>query len=171
MRKFGPTAYELKAREQSRIAAARRKQDRADQTDIGRQRIADAEQFSAQCRQAWQTLEHCRKLLKRTGALKLAIIGSRSFCEPAPGKSHEELMTERRALGAALDLIAPTVVICGPDAGAARMALIWADRRGVSVDSAATPDAAVAFTLDTWAEDRLKRMEWAGVPVYRVAVV
>lgn len=71
----------------------------------------------------------------------LLITGGRDFCEVRDGADH---MTERRALGFALDFIAPSSVIVGDATGADRWAKIWADKRGVPLSSAC-PDAAVVF--------------------------
>ena len=71
----------------------------------------------------------------------LLITGGRTFCEKRPGADH---MSERIALGFALDYIAPSSVIVGDADGADRWAKIWADKRGVSL-STERPDYAVVF--------------------------
>ena len=69
-------------------------------------------------------------------------------------------MSERIALGFALDYIAPSSVIVGDADGADRWAKIWCERRGVPL-STGRPDYAVVFP-----GGRVP----AGIEIYRISV-
>lgn len=120
----------------------------------------------------------------------LLVIGGRTFCEAIDGKSREDYMAERMALGFALDMIGPTRIIHGGDKGADRWAGIWAESRGVPchVDPAdwsrgrgegplrnqrmvdMKPGAAVRFPGDRGTADCAGRREQAGIPIYSVSI-
>lgn len=168
-----PSAYELKAREQSRIATARARQAKVDATPIGQQRIAAAAEFCARMQAERAVLDAFRKIKKDTGTLRLTIIGRLDFAEPAPGKDHSLMMDERRALGQALDWIQPTCVVTAGQTGPERLAAIWASRRGIAHEVTAPgdkPDAVAAFGEDTFTADRVARLKADGVPVYVATV-
>lgn len=78
----------------------------------------------------------------------LLITGGRDFCESVTTagipRERDIYMSERVALGFALDYIAPSSVIVGDATGADRWAKIWADKRGVPL-STGRPDYAVVF--------------------------
>lgn len=78
----------------------------------------------------------------------LLITGGRDFCESVTSKgelrNRDDYMSERIALGFALDYIAPSSVIVGDADGADRWAKIWCERRGVPL-STDRPDYAVVF--------------------------
>lgn len=77
----------------------------------------------------------------------LLITGSRDFCEAVEGKSRDDYMAERVALGFALDMIGPSAVVTDGNQGAGRWAAIWADRRGFRCDIGMeiTADECVCF--------------------------
>ena len=168
--KFFKSAYDLKLEEQARIDRAKRKKAKYDATPEGAKFKADCEEWAAEMRRAWMAIEHCRKTLKRTGQLKLEILGARAYCEAADGKAHDDVMAERRALGTALDLLAPTSLASPQTPGAGRWGAIWGERRNVPCQPPqGLPDAAVAFLpLDTWSSDRMAVLAKAGVPIYEV---
>lgn len=87
----------------------------------------------------------------------LLITGGRAFCEKRPGADH---MSERIALGFALDYINPSSVIVGDADGADRWAKIWCDKRGVPL-STGRADCAVVFP-----GGRVP----GGIEIYRVSV-
>jgi hypothetical protein len=78
----------------------------------------------------------------------LLVTGGRDFCESVTSKGEprdrDDYMSERIALGFALDYIAPSSVIVGDADGADRWAKIWCDKRGVPL-STGQPDYAVVF--------------------------
>ncbi len=116
--------------------------------------------------------------------------GGRTFCEAIDGKSREDYMAERMALGFALDWISPSLVIHGGATGADRWAGIWADKRGVrcQVEPAdwsrgpragpernqrmvdMRPDAALQFPGGDGTADCVRRCEVASVPIYEVSM-
>ncbi len=129
----------------------------------------------------------CRR--QRLIRVILLVTGGRTFCEAIDGKSREEYMAERVALGFALDWMGPTKIIHGGAKGADRWAGIWAEKRRVEchVEHATgawpaagprrnqrmvdmKPDAAVRFPGDRGTADCVGRCERAGVPVYEVTV-
>ncbi len=77
----------------------------------------------------------------------LLITGGRTFCEATDGKSRDDYMAERVALGFALDWIKPSSVIVDGMHGAGRWAEIWAKRRGVrcEIGMSITADDAIVF--------------------------
>ena len=118
----------------------------------------------------------------------LLVTGGRSFCEKRPGADH---MSERIALGFALDYIKPSSVIVGDAGGADRWAKIWCDRRGVPCEVFAAdwkrhgkragpirnqemvdrkPDMGCAMPGGFGTDDCARRMERAGIEIYRVSV-
>ena len=118
----------------------------------------------------------------------LLVTGGRTFCEAIDGKSREDYMAERVALGFALDTIAPSSVIVGDADGADRWARIWCERRSVAchVEKAdwsngprggpernqrmvdMNPDAAVRLPGGRGTDDCAGRCERANIPVYEV---
>ena len=121
----------------------------------------------------------------------LLVTGGRDFCEATDGKSREDYMAERQALGFALDMIKPTSVLVGDAAGADRWAVIWCDRRGIPYTRFVAdwtthqkragpirnqtmvdrhPDAGVAFPGGAGTADCVKRMDAAKVPVHYVSL-
>lgn len=78
----------------------------------------------------------------------LLIAGGRDFCESVTTagipRERDIYMSERVALGFALDYIAPSSVIVGDATGADRWAKIWCERRGVPL-STGRADCAVVF--------------------------
>ena len=121
----------------------------------------------------------------------LLVTGGRTFCEAVEGKSREDYMAERMALGFALDWIGPSSVIVGDADGADRWTRIWCERRGVKFTEFTAdwdklgkragplrnqrmvdmrPDAAIRFLGGTGTADCAARCESAGVPVYEVSV-
>lgn len=120
----------------------------------------------------------------------LLATGGRTFCESTEGKSRDDYMAERSALGFALDFIQPTGVIVGDANGADRWVGIWADKRGVPCEVFAAdwstgkragpernqrmvnrrPDAAVRFPGGNGTADCARRCENAGIDVYEVSV-
>jgi len=75
----------------------------------------------------------------------LLVTGGRTFCEAIEGKSREDYMAERMALGFVLDMIGPSEVVCGFDNGAERWARVWCERRGVTAMVDADYTEAVVF--------------------------
>ena len=124
----------------------------------------------------------------------LLVTGGRTFCEATetdgPPRDRDLYMSERRALGFALDYIAPSSVVVGDSTGADRWTAIWAERRGVAcrvfradwsqgksagprrnkrmVDT--RPDIAVVFPGGAGTKDCRRQAEIAGIPVYEVNV-
>lgn len=120
----------------------------------------------------------------------LLVTGGRTFCESTPGKSRDDYMAERIALGFALDYIKPSSVIVGDADGADRWAKIWCNKRSIpfrefkadwSLGKRAgpernqrmvdiRPDIAVRFPGGRGTADCAARCEKAGIDIYEVGV-
>lgn len=125
--------------------------------------------------------------------MKVLITGGRDFCEAetTDGKprDREIYMSERRALGFALDFVNPTSLVVGDATGADRWAKIWCERRSIPfktyyadwkkhlkragpirnqtmVDGG--PDYAVVFPGGRGTKDCHERVKSAGIDCYEV---